>query len=453
MRIQVLVFLFFCFNFSFSMGQYKDYNCNSVIKDVQNKCTANYSCNTADSLISKADYYLGNPPDVRCLNHYSYFVILSDFYLSALNSRNCSQEQMFYSWDKAVELILKAGEIKPGYLQKSGEGAQKLMHLYSRKSTYYFDLKNQEQYDIATFQLKYWSEIYNGPLKQIDLTIPPNTTVYSRKDTLPNKSIVSAPIEKRFISKHLVVGTQNGNEFSALKDENLSIRFNSNIQIAYSDKPSRYKYRLLFEENVPHRFHISYPGYEEQFLEYKSTQSPNFDTLFVIMYPIGTPLYYTKWNKRSYHPDSAIIRIYPFMNNETEFNLLIEELNLVQIPNSSNYKKKSGEPFDAENDAILEKLRSFRTYNIPAGHNLDRNTLLTNQLRICWSKDTKELTEEESKEIESLLQKYQLKKLDDDLYAAPLGIGFYLNTIVEELNQLQIVRSAYPETYQILELH
>ncbi|MDD2981915.1 MAG: hypothetical protein PHQ74_00870 [Crocinitomicaceae bacterium] len=457
MKSLVLVVLLSCFNFGFSMGQYKDYNCNSIIKDAQKECIANYSCYTADSLISKADYYSQNPPDSRCLNHYSYFVLLSDFYLSAVNSRNCSQEQMFYSWDKAVELLLKAGEIKPEYLQKNSDGAQRLMYIYSSKSTYYFDLKNQEQYDLATFQLKYWTDLYNGPSKQIDHTKPPNTTVYAKKDTLPGRPIVSQPIEKRFISKHIVVLAQNKkqiidrkSELKPLTDEHLSIHFDSDIQITLSDKPSRYKYKLLFEENVEHRFHISYPGYEEQFLEYKSTQSPNFDTLFVIMYPIGTPLYYTKSNKRSFTLDSTYITIFPFTSRNKEFNLLIDELGLMRIPNSNNYQKKSGEAFDAENDNILEKLRSYSTFLVSAGHRLGRNTLLTNQLRIVWNKEITELSEEEQKEIDSILQKYQLKQVSNDLYAAPLGIGFYLNTIVEELNQLQIVRSAYPETYQLL---
>ncbi len=454
MKSQVLVVVLFCFNFGFSMGQYKDYNCNSIIKDAQNECIANYSCNTADSLISKADYYMQNPPDSRCLNHYSYFVLLSDFYLSAINSRNCSHEQVIYSWEKAEELILKAGKIKPEYLQKNSDGAKRLMYIYSSKSTYYFDLKNQEQSDLATFQLKYWSELHNGPLKQIDHTKPPNTTVYAKKDTLLGKPIGSPTIEKKFVSKHLVVVvTQSGNEFIALNDEDLSVRFNSNIQITHPDKPSRYKYKLLFEENVAHRFHISYPGYEEQFLVYKSTQSPNFDTLFVIMYPIGTPLYYTNSNKRSFTLDSTSITIFPFTTTMEEFNLLIDELGLMRIPNSNNYQKKSGKAFDAKNDKIVEKLRSYSTFLVSAGHRLGRNTFLTNQLRIIWNKEITELSKEEQKEIDSILQKYQLKQVSNDLYAARFGIGYYLNTIVEELNQLQIVRSAYPETYQNIELH
>lgn len=457
MKSLVLVVLLSCFNFGFSMGQYKDYNCNSIIKDAQKECIANYSCYTADSLISKADYYSQNPPDSRCLNHYSYFVLLSDLYLSAINSRNCSHEQVIYSWDKAVELILKAGKIKREYLQKNSDGAQRLMYIYSSKSTYYFDLKNQEQYDLATFQLKYWSDLYNGPSKQIDHTKPPNTTVYANKDTLPGRPIVSQPIEKRFISKHIVVLAQNKkqiidrkSELKPLTDEHLSIHFDSDIQITPPDNPSRYKYKLLFEEHIQHRVTVTYPDYEEQFFEFISTQVPQYDTLFVIMYPVGTPLYYTKWHKRSFQPDSNSITIFPFMYKKEEFNLLIEELNLVNTPYSYNYKKKSGEPFDAKNDPILEKLRSYGIYQVPVGHNLAKNTLLTNQLRIFWIKDADEQTIEEKKEINFLLEKYQLKQIENNWYAAPLGIGFYLNTIVEELNQLQIVRSAYPETYQLL---
>lgn len=458
MKNQYFTLLLFSLIFSFSMGQYKDYTCNSIVKDSQNKCMANYYCNTADSLISKADYYLENPPDARCLNHYSYFVLLSDFYLSAVNSRNCSQEQMFYSWDKAVELLLKAGEIKPEYLQKSGEGAQKLRSIYSDKSIYYFNLKDQQLYDSTIVQVKYWKEMYDGPVKQIDHTTPPNTTVYSKRDTSLDIPVVLRPIEKKFASKHIVVLAQNKkqiidriNELKPLTDEHLSIHFDSDIQITLPDNPLRYKYKLLFEEHIQHRVTVTYPGYEEQFFEFISTQAPQYDTLFVIMYPLGTPLYYTNGHKRSFQPDSNSITIFPFMYyKKEEFNLLIEELNLVKTPYSYNYKKKSGEPFDAKNDPILEKLRSYGIYQVPVGHNLAKNTLLTNQLRIFWIKNADEQTIEEKKEIILLLEKYQLKQIESNWYAAPLGIGFYLNTIVEELNQLQIVRSAYPETYQLI---
>ena len=223
MKNQIIILITFFMTIGFANCQYKDYQCASVIRDAQNKCVKNYDCYTADSLLLKADYYMENPPDQRCLNHYGYFVTLSGFYQSVLESRNCSIEQVIYALDKAIELILKAGELKPEWLSKNGEGAQKLISLYSLKSKVYFDLKDQQQYDIAIEQIKYWKQVYNGPLKQIDHTIPPNTTIYSKKDTLHVKPIVSPSIEKRFISKHIVVLAQNKKQIVDRKSELITL--------------------------------------------------------------------------------------------------------------------------------------------------------------------------------------------------------------------------------------
>lgn len=442
---------------SFANCQYKDYHCASVIKDVQNKCIKNYECNVADSLLLKADYYTKNPPDERCLNHYEYFVMLSGFYESALDSRNCSNDQMIYALDRSIELMLKAGELKSKWLRKNGEGAQKLIYLYSIKSKVYFDLKDQQQYDIAIEQIKYWKQVYNGSVKQIDHTIPPNTTIYSKKDTLHTEPIGSPSIEKKFVSKHIVVVTPKStinkkSEFQSLTDKHLTIQFDSNIQLIPSDNPSRYKYKLLFEENVQHRVTVTYPGYEEQFFEFISTQVPQYDTLFVIMYPVGTPLYYTKWDKRPFQPDSFTVSIFIKAGTHKEqFDEMIDDLGLVFVP-YLGYRKKSGEPFDEKDDLILSTLRKQNMVNV-AGYKLGKNTILTNQLRIVWVKKTETKTQEEQTQIDSLLQKYQLKQIKEDLYEAPIGIGFYLNTIVEELNQVPIVHISYPETYQLIEQH
>lgn len=463
MKVLMIILIAFYMTISFANCQYKDYQCASVIKDVQNKCTKSYACNVADSLLLKADYYMENPPDERCLNHYHYFVVLSDFYKSVLDSRNCSTDQVIYALDNAIELILKAGELKPEWLKKNGEGAEKLIHLYSIKSSIYFDLlKDQQQYDIALEQIKYWKQVYTGPVKHIDHTIPPNTTIYSKKDTLHTEPIGSPSIEKKFVSKHIVVVTPKStinkkSEFQSLTDKHLSIQFDSDIQLIPSDHPSRYKYKLLFEENVQHRVTVTYPGYEEQFFEFISTQVPQYDSLFVVMHPLETPLYYTKWEKRVFQPDSfSIIIIRNQYGSKEAFETLLEELDLK--PSSSNailFYKKSGEGFNQKDDSVIAKLRLEKSLVESAGANLgmhDRINILTNQLRIVWKKKAGERTWEEQTQVDSLLQKYQLKEIEEDLYEAPIGIGLYLNTIAEELNQLSIVHLSYSETHQLIKV-
>lgn len=456
----MIILIAFYMTISFANCQYKDYQCASVIKDVQNKCTKSYTCNVADSLLLKADYYMENPPDERCLNHYHYFVVLSDFYKSVLDSRNCSTEQVIYALDNAIELILKAGELKPEWLKKNGEGAEKLIHLYSIKSKIYFELEDRRHYDRAVEQVKYWERVYTGPVKQIDHTIPQNTTASAKKNTLHLEPIVSHPVKKKFVSRSIVVLTpirtiNKKSEFLFLTNEHLSIQFDSDIQIIPSDNPSRYKYKLLFEENVKHLVTVSYPGYEEQFFEFISTQVPQYDSLFVVMHPLETPLYYTKWEKRVFQPDSfSIVIIRNQYGSKEAFETLLEELDLK--PSSSNailFYKKSGEGFNQKEDSVIAKLRLEKSMVEVAGANLgmhDRINILTNQLRIVWKKKAGERTWEEQTQVDSLLQKYQLKEIEEDLYEAPIGIGLYLNTIAEELNQLSIVHLSYPETHQLI---
>lgn len=461
MKTLIIILIVFYTSISCINCQYKDYHCASVIKDVQNKYIKSYDCYTADSLLLKADYYIENPPDARCLNHYEYFVILSGFYQSVLGSRNCSIDQMIYALDKAIELMLKSGELKPEWLKKNGEGAQELINLYSKKSLIYFDLlKDQKQYDITIEQIKYWKQVYNESVKQIDYTIPPNTTVYSKEDTSRARPLIIRPIEKKFVSKHIVVFTPKSiinekGEFQFLTDENLSIQFDSDIQLIPSDNPSRYKYKLLFEENVQHRVTVSYPGYEDQFFEFISTQTPQYDTLFVVMYPVGTPLYYTKWDKRSFQPNSLSVTIIRnHYSSQEEFETLLKNLRLKRsIFNANVFYKESGEAFNQKEDSVITELRLKKSLVETAGPNLATDgqiNILTNQLRIIWKKKNEERTQEEQTQINSLLKKYELKEIEGDLYEAPIGISFYLNTIVEELNQLPIVHISYPETYQLI---
>ena len=290
-----------------------------------------------------------------------------------------------------------------------------------------------------------------------------DTTVYSQTDSLRTTPILLHPVEKKFVPKHLVIFTpklmiNEKSEFQFLTDEHLSIQFDSDIRSTPSDNPSHYKYKLLFEENVQHRVTVTYPGYEDQFFEFISTQAPQYDTLSVIMYPVGTPLYYTKWDKRSFQPDSfSIVIIRNHYGSKEAFETLIKDLRLKRNNSSAMvFSKESGESFDQEGDPVLNRLRLQKDLVETAGHNFGsygRITILTNQLRIVWKKKAEERTQEEQTQINSLLQKYQLKKIKEDLYEAPAGIGLYLNTIVAELNQAPIVRISYPETWQLIETH
>jgi len=432
-------------------------NCVQLINSVQEKCRSSFPQCSAEEIIKKADEFSLNSADLRCQNTAANQLTLADFYLMAVSAPYCTSELALQALDKSIECVTKSGEIKPDLMESGGEGARRMLALYDVKSTVFFDLKDQELYDAATIKSEYWAEIYAGVEEKEGIS----TKVVESKvrDTLrPSSNIVRHPHIPKYVIKPVVVFTANKDDMRLLSDHKLKILAEPYAEIITSDFSERYRYSLSFEENTNYMVSLSYPSFEDQFFQFTSTQVPEYDTIFVLMFPENTSLYYTKFGKRSFTKDSlSIVIMRNRFGSESAFNNLIDSLELRQDElNKLLYRKLSGKAFGSKEDSTLFTLRKQKNLVEVAGHNLgtiENINILTNQVKIIWKKEPENRSPEEMLQIDTILQKHQLTEFGNGIFAAPVGIGFGLNTIIEELNQEQLVKLAYPETHQLISLH
>jgi hypothetical protein len=209
------------------------------------------------------------------------------------------------------------------------------------------------------------------------------------------------------------------------------------------------------------------PGYEDQFIEFSTAQVPERDTLRVIMYESGTPIFYTQYGMRAFVPDSFAILIMrnTSYDSERDFSALIEKLGLkVDSTNRILYRKRSGEAFDLFDDSVLCELRMQNKLISYAGANLgtiNRINILSNWITIIWNKNPSEMSLEEFSNYELFLKENHLNRTTIEFsetpsgsivsyLEAPKGIGLEIINIVEKLNKMKGVRYAYPESFQPL---
>jgi len=260
-----------------------------------------------------------------------------------------------------------------------------------------------------------------------------------------------------------MVYAMDQNTLRNLTDDKLEIITDPYAELIPSEKRERFRCSISLNEHTDYKITVSYPGFENQYF-YFGKPSLLFDTISIFMFSSGTPYFRTANSKIPFEPDTSSILILRSPNYfpKEEFESLIKSLGLKQDENNRNkYRKISGEPFDVKSDTVLAILRQ-KPYHIilVAGHSLgtpDRTIILTNQLQIIWKKKPEERSPEEHLKVKEILHKYQLTYIGkggyQDVYEAPPGTGFYLNTIVEELNKLPSVRLAFPEPYRAMSYH
>lgn len=271
--------------------------------------------------------------------------------------------------------------------------------------------------------------------------------------TQPERNIVNHPREVKYVRKPIVVHTLQHNQYPALTNKELKISLEPKAELIASDHPERSVYSISFEEHEKYMIKLSCPGYEDQFFQFCTDYYTGPDTLRVIMYESGTPIFYTQYGKRAFVPDSfAILIMRNRFGSEGDFNKLIDKLGLkVDSTNRILYRKRSGEAFDLFDDSVLCELRMQSKLVEYAGANLgtiDRINILSNGITIIWNQKPSEMSLEEFSNFEQFLKENQLKGSTFEYLEAPKGIGLGINSSVEKLNKMKGVRLAYPVSFQ-----
>ncbi len=129
---KVILLIFFAYTLTINSVSGQT-DCVHFLRIAQEKCHSTFPQCSAKEIITKADEFLINPPNYRCQNSVGYLLKLSEFYLMAVSTPNCSSELALEAIDKAIELVKITGDIKPNTIKKGGEGASRLRALYDMK--------------------------------------------------------------------------------------------------------------------------------------------------------------------------------------------------------------------------------------------------------------------------------------------------------------------------------
>lgn len=480
---RILIILTFALSINHTIGQN---NCMREINAVLYDCihSESYRRCTHEEMMEKGNELLVNSPYLNCMDYVPYLLKVSDFYyyasrLKTADKKEASKENLS-ALNKSIELVEKAGEIDSSILKSRAEGAERLAERYKVLSLIYFDLKEQKPYDAAMEKAEYWSDISSGKKERDELlkriaeeeeerikekekeAIKRREAAMSDTSNTPKRTYVR-PYSHRYITKPIGVFAMVQDTLRNLTDDKLEIVAEPKAELVHSENPEPYRYSLSFNERTDYKITVSYPGFEDQYF-YFEKPSLLSDTISIFMFPSGTPYFRTAFTKIPFELDTSSILIMRSPNYfpKEEFDCLIKSLGLKKDENNRNkYRKISGEPFDVKSDSVLSILRQKPYHIIPvAGHSLgtpNRTIILTNQLQVIWKKKPEERSPEEHLKVKEILHKYQLTYIGkggyQDVYEAPPGTGFYLNTIVEELNKLPSVRLAFPESYRTISYH
>lgn len=451
-------------------------DCTSAMKRIEQTYLSSYTHNVADSILIKADYYATYPPHRECIQTGRYYIVLSDLYFSVMRCRQSSIEQELYALDKAAEYMLKAGEIDSLLISDFGEGASRLADIYLFKTNILFNLKDQKQYDEAVRQKKYWQQISSGENKrkqqeehrqaretailqqQIEQEQSKNNSVPPKLAVTPSQKRKVEYVPRTYDLKYLSAITGDGDQFRFLTGDQVSYTIVPETKITRFFEAERHQATALFGEGVKYKITVNSPGFEQQFFELTpSVDRMSYDTIFIPLFKEGTPVYYTCCDTRSFEPDSFSIRIihnYALGEEPPQLQQLIENLGLERTTDQV-YRKRSGEAFRFDGDSVLTVLRQQTKYILYAGPDVgikNRMAVLTHHIHITWKTNPEDRTEEEQKQVEILLKKYQLKHSHNDVFIAPSELGLKINTIVHQLNTEPMIHVAYPDVYQPITL-
>lgn len=274
-----------------------------------------------------------------------------------------------------------------------------------------------------------------------------------KNSSQPKSYIVNHPGEVKYVRKPIVVHTLQNNQYPALTNKGLKISVEPKAELIASDHPERFLYSFSFEEGKKYMINLSCPGFEDQFYQFCTDYYTGPDTLRVIMYDSGTPIFYSQYGKRAFVPDSfAILIMRNKYGSERDFNKLLEELGLkVDSTNRILYRKRSGEAFDLFDDSVLCELRMQSKLVEYAGANLgtiNRINILGNWIAIIWNQKPSEMSVEEFSNFEQFLKENQLKGTTFEFLEASNGIGLGINGIAEKLNKMRAIKLAYPVSFQ-----
>lgn len=431
-------------------GQVK---CVGELREATDLCRTIGNTCTISAIVSQAEDYVLHPPHEVCLNKPGYFLALADFCAVSVDIPEGSPNEALQALDKAIQFVAKSGEMKPELMQMGGEGALRMIQLYEYQSQIYLTQNDTTRFKSAMEKRELWSHLFNGVNSGKPECIHDHSSV-NRKDPMPVQThIVHHPKWVDHVSKPVIVLGHSQEEQALLMDGRLNIKAEPDLELIPSNHPKRFSYSLSFEAGLNYWVTLSHPDFEEQFIEFSTDQIPQRDTLFVQMYVLGTPCFYTRFGKRSFVPDSfSILVIRNRYGSMNDFNKLIKELDLqVDSVNQMLYHKRSGNVFDSIEDSVLTKLRERPDLIEAAGANLgtsDRINILTNQVRIIWNQKPSETSSEEASNIETFLKENQLKEIADGLFEASPSIGLGLNNLVEKLNELKGIHLAYPESFE-----